>query len=76
MQRNSHLRADVPPEAPSPFGAPPNREKRQRTRTGRGPHDRFKETDADRTRAWPFLPGVTYGPAEVQYRSLKKPFRK
>eukprot|EP00661_Eupelagonemidae_sp_cell13_P015110 gene15110-biopygen11195 len=38
------------------------REKRQRTRTGRGPDAghtiEFEETDADRTRAWPFLPGV------------------
>eukprot|EP00661_Eupelagonemidae_sp_cell13_P015579 gene15579-biopygen9724 len=35
--------------------------KRQRTRTGRGPDAgrtiEIKETDADRTRAWPFLPG-------------------
>eukprot|EP00661_Eupelagonemidae_sp_cell13_P014042 gene14042-biopygen23090 len=29
------------------------REERQRT-----PYDRIKETDADRTRAWPFLPGL------------------
>eukprot|EP00661_Eupelagonemidae_sp_cell13_P020083 gene20083-biopygen11567 len=34
--------------------------KRQRTRTGRGPDAgrtlEFEQTDADRTRAWPFLP--------------------
>eukprot|EP00661_Eupelagonemidae_sp_cell13_P014514 gene14514-biopygen18641 len=37
-----------------------------RTRTGRGPDAGrtidFEETDADRTRAWPFLPGVARHP--------------
>eukprot|EP00661_Eupelagonemidae_sp_cell13_P024518 gene24518-biopygen22400 len=41
------------------------RKKRQRARTGRGPDAgrmaEFKETDADRTRAWPFLPGQPCG---------------
>eukprot|EP00661_Eupelagonemidae_sp_cell13_P004715 gene4715-biopygen8480 len=44
---------------------PIGRWKRQRARTGRGPDAgrtiEFEGTDADRTRAWPFLPGGPVG---------------
>eukprot|EP00661_Eupelagonemidae_sp_cell13_P011697 gene11697-biopygen19900 len=49
--------------------------KRQRTRTGRGPDAgrtlEFEQTDADRTRAWPFLPKCVLTPP---LRILAVPF--
>eukprot|EP00661_Eupelagonemidae_sp_cell13_P022547 gene22547-biopygen10263 len=48
-----------------------------RTRTGRGPHDRIQRNgrgpDADRTRAWPFLPGLKF-PAPNAQTSKKQLF--
>eukprot|EP00661_Eupelagonemidae_sp_cell13_P022094 gene22094-biopygen1150 len=48
----------------SPWG------KRQRTRTGRGRTIEFEGTDADRTRAWLFLPGQRGAPRRVRVTPL------
>eukprot|EP00661_Eupelagonemidae_sp_cell13_P022939 gene22939-biopygen8812 len=57
--------------------SPEKGEKRQQTWTGRGPDAgrtvEFEETDADRTRVWPFLPGLVVLAGLVRLLGLPGP---